>query len=426
MTTSDTATCPYCNAALPPLPLRASADSGAADGNGIAKGLPAPARGLYTACPRCGEPVLTERFPTTAAAPAPPVVPAPPSLAERKRHTARWLLALMVGMAALALVFALMTQKWRREHDFKYKSNATLPAFAEPARLPGLGYLPKGCNLAAAVHFAALREDDAGRALLREPRPKLLDEMLRSLQGTGLTLEDIDHIVVGTELTGFLPPPRITTVIVTREPYDPERVKRAAKPKEISATTYRGRPLYRFTNRADIPKLWCADSRVLVYTTLTMEEMEQIPANIKEPVETLTPAARDALTVHIEKQSRIWAVGDLTPAKDLINSLQKFPLGPMREPVRLLGLVRTFAVGITTGEAQSVTVRGDFYTGNPAATQELAKALGGVTVAGATSQKVVTPPADLPAPDAQWVGWQLRADAKVLRDAVGKLPLTPQ
>jgi hypothetical protein len=351
-------------------------------------------------------------------------VPTTPSLAERKRHTVRWLLALMVGMAALTLVFALMTQKWRREHD-KDKNNTAVPVFAEPARLPGLGYLPKGCNLAAAVHFAALREDDAGRALLRKPRPKLLEKMLGSLPATGLTLEDINHIVVGADLSGFAAP-RFTTVMVTREPYEPSSIKRAIEPKGISATTYRGRPLYCFTEPDGIPKLWCADGRVLVYTTLTIEEMEQIPANIKEPAETLTPAARDALTVHIEKQSRIWAVGDLTPAKGIINVLQKQAPGPIREPVRLLALVRTFAVGITTGEAQSVTVRGDFFTGDPAATQELAKALNGVTIAGARSQKVVTPPADLHAADAQWVGWQLRADADALRDAVGNLPWMPQ
>jgi hypothetical protein len=396
---SDIAACPYCNAELPP--------------------LAAPATGRYAACPRCGEPVPAERFPATSAAPAP--APAPP-LPQRKRQTAKVLLAIMVGMATLALVFALMTQKWRREHDFRYKADPAAPVVAEPARMLGLGYLPNGCNIAVAVQLAALEQDDAGRALLREPRSMPLEQMLKPLASMGLTIADVEQVVVGSELKELQF--RVTTVIVTRKPYDPAQVQQAAARRPVKSGTFRNRPLLRFTDERDIPKLWLADARVLVYTTLTAEELERIPTSVKEPAETLTAAARDALKARLDRQSRIWAVGDLAPAKELIDALQLFA-GPMKDQLRLLTLVRAFDIGITTVEGQSLTVRGDFYTGNPAATQELAKYLSGVTIDGAKSQKVETPPADLPAAEAQWVSWQLRADADALREAVGRVSLTP-
>lgn len=364
----------------------------------------------------------TERFPIGAETVQPPVVP--PTLPARKRRTAQVLLAIMVGMAATALVFALMTQKWRRDHDFKYKTNPVTPLAEEPARLRGLAYLPRGCNIAVAVQLAALMEDDAGRTLLREPLPAVLDPLLQPLASAGLTIADVDHIVAGSVVKDF--PFHVATVIVTRKPYDPAQVQQAIEPQPVKAGTFRNRPLYRLTDQPGVPKLWCADARVLVYTTLTTEEMEQIPTAVKEPAETLTPAARDALTARLDKQSRIWAVGDLAPAKHLVDTLQLVALaGPLKKQAHLLTLVQAFDIGITTGAAQSVTVRGDFYTGNPAATAELAKYLTDVSISGAKSQKVETPPADLHAAEAQWVSWQLRGDAETLREAVGRLTFAP-
>src|SRR4051812_34730328 len=103
------AACPYCNAPLPPLAA-----------------LPRTAR---TACPRCGELVPSERFAVAgtgiaAGHPAPTTATAPtvaaPTLAERKRTTARVLLALMGGLAIMTLIFALLTQDLRRRNDHRY------------------------------------------------------------------------------------------------------------------------------------------------------------------------------------------------------------------------------------------------------------------------------------------------------------------
>jgi hypothetical protein len=396
---STTAACPFCNAELPPLTA-----------------MPTAPR---TACPRCGEPVPSERFPIAAVAPP----PQSPSVADRKRRTLQIVLAIMAGMAALALVFALLTQDMRRRNDFRNKprDESSNPAGQNPAQLLGLGYLPSGSNVAFGLHVSALTRDAVGRILLRDPYPAPLDKVLGTLEMVGLTVDDVDHVVAGGELKdlSFC----LTTVIVTREPYDAERVKKAIERRPVSATTFRKGTLYRFKELPGVPKLWCAGPRVLVYTTLTTDQLERIPVNVKEPPDTLTSSARTALTERLSKQSRAWIVGDLEPAKDLIDLAQ---IGFLpKAQARALTLVRRFAVGVIVPEGETPTLAGDFYTGAAAATQELRGYLDAVKLAKAKSHKVETPPADVQAAEAQWVSWQVHADAEALRDALGTLPPAP-
>jgi hypothetical protein len=406
---TSAASCPYCNAELPP--------------------LPAVAPSLRVPCPRCGEPVPRERFPVLqgVAAGCGPDLPKPAAVLrtpEGKRMTARVVLSIMAGMAALALVFALLTQKMRRDNDFRGSGvNPPRPVATDlpPAQLPGLAFLPTGTNVVAGLHVTSLNQDPAGRALLRGPRPEPVEGILSTLEAVGLGLEDVDHVVFGCELKEVLP--AFTTVIVTRNPYDPGQVAKAVQRHPVSATTFRGKPLYRFTDVRQVPKIWCAEPRVLVYTTLKTENLDHIPTAVKEPADPLSPRARKALTGRLSAQSRAWAVGDLEPAKGLTDLVQQFGVLPKAQ-ARLLGLVRAFAVGIATQEEGKLTLVGDFYTGQPDATAELRKDLEGVTLQGAKA-KVEAPPADVKDAEAQWVSWQVRADTDSVRDALGKLALFP-
>jgi hypothetical protein len=124
----------------------------------------------------------------------------------------------------------------------------------------------------------------------------------------------------------------------------------------------------------------------------------------------------------LAKQSRVWAVGDLEPAKDLADLAIQFGFVP-KEQARLLALVRSFAVGVMPDEKEGLALVADFYTGNPAASQELWKYLEETTVKGATSQKAAAPPVDVKDAEAQWVTWQVRADAAAIRDALGGVRL---
>jgi hypothetical protein len=395
--------CPFCNAELPALTTSPTTPQ--------------------TACPRCGEPVASDRFAVRAGPPpGSPPEPAPPNLEQRKRRTLRVLLGVMLGMATVALVFALMTQRIRRERDPKPRVEPpeAVEVARRPAELLGLGFLPNGSNVAVGVHVAQLMHDPAGEALLKEPPPALFEPLLSPLALAGLSLKDVDHIVAGSEVKTL--GVHITTVIVTRKPYDRTQLKQAVERSKVQVTPYRKGDLYRFTDLPQLPKLWSAGPRVLVYTTLPLDEVDRISTTTREPADTLTSAARKALTERVSKQSRLWAVGDLGPAKELIDFVQGVGVLP-KDQARLLTLVRSFAFGVESVDAAFAQVHGDFFTGSPAGTQEIGKLLEGAQLPRAQSAKVETPPPGVDDAEAQWVSWQVRTDTDALRDLLGRLPL---
>src|SRR5437660_1440552 len=119
----STATCPFCNAELPPLPA-ASANE-------------------RVPCPRCGEPVPASRFPVGPAATSHAPSADPTEMQQRKRATLFLLLGIMGGMALIALIFALMTIDLRRSRDPKVKApkpdeKQVAKQFVAPASLTGL------------------------------------------------------------------------------------------------------------------------------------------------------------------------------------------------------------------------------------------------------------------------------------------------
>jgi hypothetical protein len=335
-----------------------------------------------------------------------------------KKRTVQILLAIMAGMAALTLVFALWTKQSRRDNDFKNKALAPNPPVEKPSQLFGLAYLPRGSNLALGLHIAALGEEGASNALLSEPRPQVMASVLDPLDTLGIPLADVDHIVAGGELKDLFF--SLTTVIVTRKDYDRAEIDQSARRQNAKASTYRNQPFYHFPDRAGVPKLWCAGPRVLVWSGLKKDELDRIVPPTMKPSQTLTPAAYAAVADHLSTQSRLWIAGDLEPAKNLV----ELAVLATKDQAPLLRTTRRFALGVTIDAKDQVTIRGDFQTGDAAASAELRKYLDTLSVKGAKSQKTDAPP---PSEDAenQWVTWQVRGDAEAIRDALGKLRVLP-
>jgi hypothetical protein len=400
--TSVPSACPFCNAELPALPA-------------------APAT-AHTACPRCGEPVASDRFAVRPGPPPqserfavsagpPPALPDTASLELGKRRTLRFLLAIMFSMAAAALVFALMTKQLRRDRDPKPRPEP--PSAQEvarkhaPAEYLALGYLPRGCNVAVGADVAALDAAAVTQKLLANPGPEITAWLQDAMAVTGLAFAEIDHAIAGTELQNL--PFHITTVIVTRQPYDPARLKAAVEHRKVSATTYRNGTLYRLGDMPRIPKLWCAAPRVLVYTTLPIDELERIPKQSSEADECLTPTARKALTERLNKASVLWAVGDLGPAKDLVGLLP-FVANVPKEQARLLPMLSAFAIGMVPDE-KGAKICGEFYTGDPAAVAELRKYFESISHDDAVKLRIETPPPAVRDPEAQWASVQWPDDS---------------
>src|SRR5439155_3268432 len=143
-----TVTCPYCNAPVP-----------------VADAVPLGGR---VSCPRCEE-TVTVRDAGTSTPDAASVEPPAGPLRASNRAIAGLMVAVMVGMAAFGLSFALRTQAFRRANDVKGVQEPGPAAETRPvppAEWPGLGYLPDDVQAVAGVRVAAALESAAGRTLL--------------------------------------------------------------------------------------------------------------------------------------------------------------------------------------------------------------------------------------------------------------------
>ncbi|HEY1378907.1 MAG TPA: hypothetical protein VGF55_19050 [Gemmataceae bacterium] len=251
-----TVPCPYCNAPVP-VPQ------------------PPPTGGRVT-CPRCEETVTvgdTGTGPSVSPAAAPPGPAAEPSR-PTNRAVAGIVVAVMLGMAAIGLAYALRTVEFRRANDLKGVQPPEPDAESRPVppgEWPELGYLPDEVQVVAGVRMAAALASPAGRTLLAElglaeaGKGKIL----------GLTPQDVDRLVIGASHRTL--PPRVTGVIRTLSPMDDVWTRQAVRANRT--TDHHGKTLLRGRLWANGPEgaIWRADPHTLV-AALLPEDFDRIPA----------------------------------------------------------------------------------------------------------------------------------------------------
>lgn len=398
---SGAATCPYCNAPLPAPP-------------GTAARPP---------CPRCGEPIPAALWPTAQdqiAAGPPPAVPtssAAPDAAlgqrQRQRRTALVVLGIMGVMAVVALVFALSTITTRRQRDPFPRAKATDIALRRPGELPALGYLPPRVVAVAGIHVAELLQSEAGKQLLQEPRPALLERGLRPVLGkAGLTPEQVDHAVVA-----FVdePTPHLVVVVATRLPYDLKKLADAVAPRR--SLLYQQKPLYEFVlHPLGEGLLWAIEERTLIFLlrldTPKVEQLSQIPTTPRLPEAGLPANLKTLIDERrLDPESKVWAIGDVTRAPNVGTLLRALP-----KEWQPLGQVKHFALGVVPREP--LTVAGALETGNAQGSAALQTWLKARAPAEGSTLKIEAPPSEAP-PAAQWVTFQLRTSAAAARTLLG-------
>src|SRR5579871_4754857 len=199
--TTETLTCPYCNASL-----RRQADWSA---------------GQRIVCPRCGDsfplrfsdsitdqprPSQLAQTGMTAELPDKEVVPLPSRWSNRL--IASVVLGVMFLMAGGGLVFMLMTQEQRRAYDtsrpprrpgkqrnVQEVDDVPRVVHVAPDKLAALGYLPERMNFLLAVRVPELLASPLITQVLHDPIKQGESSIrLENLpQWLGLRLEDVDH-----------------------------------------------------------------------------------------------------------------------------------------------------------------------------------------------------------------------------------------
>jgi hypothetical protein len=394
--------CPYCNALLPPLSHAPTAEK-----------LP---------CPRCGEAVPAARWQVDEAAhalqaglptiqPRGDEQPAPPGI----RKTAFVVIGIMVVMALIGGSYALWTTKLRRSRDPWMPTKLEAIAFRRPLELSGLGYLPKNCQFIAGLHIAEMVNDkDVGKKLLAEPRPAFLDLALKQVtRTTGMTLEEIDHVVLGLAVDAHFP--QLVMIVKARAEISLEKLAEAAAPRR--PVLREGEPLYEVSLKpAGEALLWRVDTKTLVCVIRMdapkAEHLSGLSIQPKPIDQVLPDALQKLMTDRLPKHNFLWTVGQLDqlgPAKDVLPFLLagKADLSMMRD-------MKALAIGIAPVEG--LTLTGNFRMNDAKSAAKFKAMLDDVKIADAASQKVEATPPDVAE---QWVTWQVRGDPAMVRALLG-------
>jgi hypothetical protein len=343
---------------------------------------------------------------------APTLQPAP---RRTNRQVALWVLGVMSAMALFALIMALATVHVRREHDYRTKKEtSSAPALPDPSQLEGLGFLPPEVNMVAALQVAELSKDSEAKRLLEDPRPPLLEMLLGTVEKRArITIEDIDHVVLGAEIREKLP--QVTVVIVTREPYDPAERDKALQP--ATPTLVRGKNLYRFDLNPGKGMLWCPQPRVLVLLlrldALTAADLDAIPLSPRQGAEAPPRAIQAYLAEQrIDRQSLAWAAG-VFDGQNAFKDLLALSTGG-GELASLVGQLQSFTLSLSSHSGLKLV--GDFKARNSVAASRLQKQLEKNAWPKASTVKVVLP---IPA-DPSWVRWVVSGDVDSIRAILGK------
>ncbi|MFN4258271.1 MAG: hypothetical protein ACK4RK_03180 [Gemmataceae bacterium] len=274
------------------------------------------------------------------------------------RHLLYAVVSLMIGTAVLLTVLT-----WNLHQDAPPGPSGTLPVRAVPPwELDGLGYLPPASNVILGVHVAEAWQSPLGRDVVGQLHLSPNVPLRRLPEWSGLALEQIDHLVVGTQLGDRLPPPTVV-VIRTRAPYDAAKVLEKLQASRLS--DHEGKQLHRFRLPDSIIdlELWCADARTLV-VGFNSTRLSAVPA---------TPALNPAFAAPLQDWLRheqasgaqVWLIGQLPPPEK-VPALLKLTLPP--DDFTLLTQIRQLGVWIELEPEARVSAEIDCATEKAAET----------------------------------------------------------
>jgi hypothetical protein len=407
--------CPYCNTR-------------------VAQSVPMHA-GERVNCPRCGESFAyrppeegvngqgegTAGLPAHFAAAKPA---SPPRASNRK--TALCVLGIMGLMAALGLTWALATVGFRRANDTKNRRNDVIVppgqggAPASPAELVALGYLPPDVNVVAGFQIREALALKEGKPFLDQLRKGPFAFVLNAVEkSSGLSWEQIDHIVVGAHLSKTFP--KITLVVHTAEPY----LAKDIKLERARTATFRDLPLYRFNIGTNLGGgvLWCPNDRIQVVRVqagkLEVNDLQDLPVQPAAGADGLARPLRSFLRQRLDKNSLVWLVSHLD-RPDVLSawlSLTNLPA----DAQRIMAQVQTFGVGSRWDKG--VTVSGALQARDEKTVREIEELFRQPPLEGLENVKVeVAPPAaELPDAERNWVTFQARSSLEQLPQVLGKV-----
>jgi hypothetical protein len=292
-------------------------------------------------CPRCGEafdPAIAEHLPDESVSAPLPVVRPTGFLHSRAA------MALSFGLAAVILVVGLaIVRPW----EGKPKPGPDrLPVVVSPLGLAGLAYLPPNTNIVAAIQpmpllaYAAQKKVDPKKFLVDSGIP---DAVFDSLTKAGVTLDQIDHLVVGFEIKPDTSVPGIAGCLkLTRPVADEAKFLAALRAEKSSQQSKGGRTVYSIAFNLSLTSV---DDRTYVFGFGGVDL-----ARIEKPHAAggghLPKELRDAMMARLSPASFAWIATDTDNwnEKPFVKAIGQFPA--WKDRVALLKPIRAASAGL--------------------------------------------------------------------------------
>ena len=255
----------------------------------------------------------------------------------------------------------------------------------------------------------------ANKALLSSEGPARIASLSKLLEAqTGLTIDDLDEVVVGMETTGDYP--KLYVLLRTRKAYDSAAVLKLAD--RSKAESVRGRPVGRFSAFNIVEGfVWPAGERMLAIVLRVqpgpLVELESIPQEPRDKLAGSSEMLRK-LVAELPGQSLAWMAGDVEKDSlfDLLSVFQAKTDG-------LKSLLESKAFRVSLTADADVTLQGAFLMASSMKMNESRPRLEALDWRGPKSLKIETSPADA----APWVFVQARYDLAgiraVMQSAIG-------
>jgi hypothetical protein len=257
---------------------------------------------------------------------------------------------LAIGGVAVTMLAAQISRQ-RASRPALENTGLTHVQAVAPASLAGLGYLPADCDLIAGVHMAEAEADPLAKEFFEHLQPGGSELSLSSVQKwTGLSLAEMDHVVLGLRVQGNLTP-RLTLVVTTNKAYDPEKIRQQLKTSP--APVPGKKETYKFTPEHSVfsPSLWFAGPRTLVLG-LSGKDLEAVPAQPRSGLESPDPELRGILTQRMVPGTPLWMVGRPRQWNQTLTwGILAGPLQKQGQPVESLTKVRMFGVWFQFGNS---------------------------------------------------------------------------
>jgi hypothetical protein len=247
------------------------------------------------------------------------------------------------GLAVTMLAVQISTQRASRpalESEIQ-----TVPS-VPPASLSSLGYLPADTDLVAGIHVAEALADPSSKDIVTHFAFGPGIDVSAIEKWTGLSVKEMDHIVLGLRVRGMLTP-RMEVVVHTVRPYGAEAIR---KKLNVSHYPIAGKSeVYRLTVDKSLltPYLWFVDDRTLIVGG-SAKDLEAVPNLPQSGPENLRPELGELLREGLGQGTPLWVAGaprewDQTLIWSLLLSQQS------KEERALLAKISTFGVGFQFG-----------------------------------------------------------------------------